>query len=79
MEERKGALTKEQENILDELLKFNNKALEAVDGAAISLIDNQGIDRIINMLKEKHPGAEEYIYQVVDLLFIGLQQLITEE
>ena len=76
MSERKGVLTPDQEKILDEVLVFNNKLLETVDGPAITLIDNQGLERLKNQLIEKYPGSEEILYQIIDLLFAGLSEII---
>ena len=70
--ERKGALTPDQEKILDELIKLKGVA-EALDGAAISLIDNQGIDRL---LAKASPEVKEIVYQVVDMIFDGLSTII---
>ena len=78
MEERKGILTPEQEKILDKVLVLNNKAAEALDGTAISLIDNQLIERLKIKLIDIHPDALEITYQMVDLIFAGIEQL-TEE
>ena len=75
MEERKGVLTPEQEKILDELLKFNNKLVEAVDGKAIQLIDNVGLE------KAKKEIPEEYlpfVYMIIDGLFDGLAEMAGE-
>jgi hypothetical protein len=74
MEERKGFLTPEQEKILDELIKLKGIA-EKVDGIAIQLIDNQGLERLKKTIEEKHPGAKELIYQVIDAIFLGLAEI----
>jgi hypothetical protein len=78
MNERKGFLTPEQEKILDGLITFKNGLAEKVDGVAIQLIDNQGLERIKKQLEEKHPGAIELVYQVVDALFEGLGEIVKE-
>ena len=74
MEERKGILTKEQEEILDKLIK-NSGLVEAVDGVAIKMIDNIAIEK----LKAKIP--EEYlpvVYQLIDEIFVTLAQTVNE-
>jgi len=74
METRKGILTPDQEKLLDKLIVFKNKGAEAIDGLAISLIDNQGIERLKVQLEEKLPGAsEQYLYPIVDSLFSQLE------
>lgn len=68
MEERKGFLTPEQEQKLDELIELKGIA-EAADGIMIKLADNQGLER----LKAKIPT--EYlpvVYEVVDEIFNSL-------
>ncbi len=73
---RKGILTPEQEKTLDGLLVLNNKAAEAVDGLAISLIDNQGIERLKEKMEANYPGAlEEYVYPIIDAIFDGLEKI----
>ena len=78
-EERKGALTKEQEKILDELIKFNNKIAESLDGPAITLIDNQGIERLLDKADEKNPDIRPVVYEVVDMIFAGLSEMTDKE
>lgn len=73
-ETRKGALTPEQEKILDDLIKAKGLA-EALDGPAISLIDNQGIDRL---LENANDEVKDVVYQVVDMIFAGLETLTQE-
>lgn len=69
MEERKGFLTPEQEKVLDELIELKGIA-EALDGPAISLIDNQGLER----LKEKLPVETlPVVYEVIDEIFKALE------
>lgn len=73
-EERKGAFTPEQEKILDDLINVPGIG-EAIDGPAISIIDNQGIDRL---LAKASPEAKDIVYQVVDMIMEGLATLVTE-
>ena len=72
--ERKGLFTPEGEKLLDKVAKFKNKALEAVDGPLISLIDNQGLERLKNEAEEKYPGVtENYLYPIADAIEAILQ------
>ena len=73
--ERKGAMTPEQEAILDKIIKLKGIA-EALDGPAISIIDNQGIDRL---LAKATPEVKDIVYQVVDMIFLGLSSILDQE
>lgn len=73
---RKGVLTPGQEKFGDDLW-VNKGIMEAVDGLAISIADNKGLqaakEAVIKKLGEDK--AEEYVtflYQVVDAIFVGL-------
>ena len=77
-EERKGALTPEQEKTLDKLIIIKNKAGEAVDGTVITLIDNLAIEGVLKAADKKDPEIRGYVYQVVDLIFAGLETLTKE-
>jgi len=77
-ETRKGVLTPEQELVLDKVLAFNNKLAESLDGPAIQLIDNQGLELLKQKLLVKYPDAEELLYQIVDVLMAGISELATE-
>lgn len=62
METRKGFLKPSQEEGLDTLIELKGIA-EAVDGAVIKLLDNQGLER----LKEKIPAdVLPVVYEVLD-------------
>jgi hypothetical protein len=74
-ETRKGLMTPDQEKILDKVIKFKNKLAEAADGPTIRVVDNQLFDRLMDKLKEKHPGAEEIVYEIVDVAFEALGPL----
>ena len=74
MEDRKGVMTPEQEKLLDELVELKGIA-EALDGPAISLIDNQGIERLMEKANQE---TKEIIYQVVDMIFEGLSSIIKQ-
>lgn len=78
MEPRKGILTPEQEETLEKVLKFNSKLAEVIDGPAIKLIDNQGIERVKAKLLENHPEAEESLYEIVDMLMAGIEEIVKE-
>jgi putative heme degradation protein len=77
-EERKGAMTPEQEKILDKLIVLKNKALEAVDGTVITLIDNLAIEAILDEADKKNPEIRGYVLQVVDVIFAGLETIVAE-
>jgi hypothetical protein len=65
---RKGVLTPQQEEQLDSLIKLDG-IMEALDGPAIKLADNKGIEA----LKSKIP--EDYlpvVYEIVDAIFLAL-------
>lgn len=79
MDTRKGFFTPEQEVVLDKVMVFKNKVAEAADGPAIQFVDNQLLDRLKAKLVEKYPGAEEIVYEVVDLLVASLGTLVEEE
>jgi len=76
---RKGFLTPEQEKITDELIELNGIA-EMLDGTAISLADNQGLERLKGTLVEKF-GEEVLpsIYEIVDAIFIPLKLIAEKE
>ena len=77
-EERKGAMTPDQEKILDKLIVLKNKALEAVDGTGITLIDNLAIEAILDEADKKNPEIRGYVLQVVDVIFEGLETIVSE-
>lgn len=68
MEERKGFLTPEQEQIVDDLIELKGIP-EALDGTAIKLADNQGLEK----LKAKIPvDLLPVVYEVIDEIFKSL-------
>ena len=71
MEERKGFLTPEQEQIVDDL--YEGKGIdEALDGPTIRLADNLGLQR----LKEKiPPEVLPFVYEIIDEVFNALKPL----
>jgi hypothetical protein len=65
MEERKGFLTPEQEQKLDELIVLKGIS-ETLDGTAIRLSDNL----LLEKLKAKIPVEQlPLVYQVIDEIF----------
>lgn len=71
MEDRKGVLTKEQEQILDDLIKLRGIP-EALDGVVIRIIDDKAIERLIAPLKSE---TKQLVYEVIDTIFEGLKAL----
>lgn len=69
MDTRKGFLTPEQEKKVDDLAVFQNKFAEALDGPAISMADNQGLERLKPAIIEKYPDALPMIYEIIDAIF----------
>ena len=68
MDERKGFLTPEQEQKVDELIELKGIS-EALDGAAIRLVDNL----ILEKLKAKIPiETLPIVYGVIDEIFNSL-------
>ena len=68
MEERKGFLTSEQEQVLDDLIELKGMA-ELIDGTVIKLTDNMGLEK----LKAKIPAdILPTVYAVVDEIFAQL-------
>jgi len=68
MEERKGFLTPEQEQQLDEVIVLKGIS-EALDGTGIRLADNLVLDK----LKEKIPAdVLPIVYEVIDEVFKSL-------
>jgi hypothetical protein len=66
MEERKGVFTPDQEQLLDDLKEWDNPLVEAADGMAIQVADNQILERIKNKFEAKHPGSTDLIYELTD-------------
>lgn len=71
MEERKGFLTPAQEKQLDALIKLDGIA-ESLDGPAISLADNQGLERLKSQITEKYPEMLPVIYEIIDTILGAL-------
>jgi len=77
-EQRKGALTPEQEDVLEKLIK-GSKWVELLDGPAIKLIDNQGIERVLDAADKKNPEIRQTVYEVVDMIMAGVEEFISDE
>lgn len=68
MSERKGVMTPEQEQQLDDIIELKG-IMETFDGPAIKIIDNQVIER----LKAKIPAEyHDDLYGIVDVIFGAL-------
>ena len=67
--ERKGFLTPEQEQMIDSWV-FEGGVADAIDGIALQLLDNQGLEK----LKEKVPeDVLPHVYEVIDELLPALE------
>jgi hypothetical protein len=71
---RKGFLTPEQEQKIDDLKEFSNRFAESLDGPAIRLADNQGLERLKPIINEKWPDVLPYIYEIVDGIMAALPE-----
>jgi hypothetical protein len=71
MEERKGFLTPEQEVKLDALIELKGIA-EALDGPAIKIGDNVGLQKLKEKLIAENPEILPIIYSVIDEIFAAL-------
>jgi len=68
MEERKGFFTSNQEKGIDNLIELKGVA-EAIDGAAIRMVDNIALEK----LKDKVPeDVLPIVYSVIDEIFLAL-------
>ena len=71
MEERKGFLTPEQEKKLDSLIELKGIA-EGIDGPAIKIADNIGLEKLKSKIMDENPELLAVIYQVIDEIFATL-------
>jgi len=71
MEERKGFLTPDQEKKLDALIELKG-ITEAIDGPAIKIADNVGLEKLKAKIAAENPELLDLIYQVVDEIFSAL-------
>jgi len=71
MEERIGFLTPEQEKKLDELIELKGIS-EALDGPAIKIADNVGLQKLKEKLLASQPDILPIIYQIIDEIFAAL-------
>jgi len=74
MEERKGFFTKEQEKQLDGLIELKGLA-ETVDGIAIRIADNAGLERLKSNIPE---DMLPIIYEVIDEIMNTLSAITKE-
>ena len=75
---RKGFLTPEQEKGVDKLIVLKGVA-EALDGPAISLVDNQVLDRAKVKIVEKFgEDVLPYVYTIIDEVLAVLLPQDTE-
>ena len=77
--ERRGLFTPDQEQTWDKLLKWKNPAVELIDGTAIKIIDNQGLERAKQTFLDKFPQAEEALYEIVDTLMEGVEAMAEQD
>lgn len=77
MEERKGFLTPEQEKKLDSLIELKGIS-EALDGPAIKIADNVGLEKLKVKLEAEAPEILPIIYQIIDEIFAALPDKISE-
>lgn len=68
MEERKGFLTPNQEKGVDELIILDG-IKEKLDGLAIKLVDNQGLERLKGQIPVE---VLPIVYEVIDELLLSL-------
>lgn len=77
MEERKGFLTPEQEKKLDALIELKG-IYEAMDGPAIKIADNVGLEKLKSKIVTDNPDVLPFIYQVVDEIMAALPEPAVE-
>lgn len=66
---REGFMLPKHEEKLDRLIKFKNPIAESLDGPAIRLADNQGLQRLKpQIIKQLGEGALPLFYQVIDTI-----------
>lgn len=70
--DRKGILTPEQENKVDELLKLKNPILEMVDGPIIRTVDNVFLEKLATYFENKYPEYAGYLYEGIDAVIAAL-------
>jgi len=67
MEDRKGFLTPEQEEKLDRVIELKG-IYEAMDGPAIRIADNKGLEALKKKIVEQYPAVLPIVYEVVDAI-----------
>jgi len=68
MDTRKGFLTPEQEQIADDVIELKG-IYEVVDGPAIRIADNVGLQKLKEKYLKEKPEALKYIYDFIDEVF----------
>lgn len=68
VDERKGILTPEQEDIVEKAVRFKNPVLELVDGPVIKTVDNVFLEKLMTFLEGKYPEYVPYIYEAIDVV-----------
>jgi len=71
MDERKGFLTPDQEKKLDKLIELKG-IYEAIDGPAIKIADNVGLEKLKTKLVAENPDILPIVYQVIDEIMAAL-------
>lgn len=67
-EERRGLFTEDQQNRIEKAVKAGK--FEAVDGIAINLIDNYGLEAAKQALLKKYPDLDmNDVYGITDTVF----------
>ena len=77
MEERKGFLTPEQEKKLDKLIELKG-IYEAIDGPAIKIADNVGLEKLKVKLTAENPDILPIIYQIIDEIMAALPDQVED-
>lgn len=70
-EDRRGFLTPEQEQKLDDLIVLKGIP-EVIDGIAIRMADNTGLEKLKAKLLAEKPELLPFIYEVIDEIFAAL-------
>jgi len=68
---RKGFLTPDQEKKLDTLIELKG-IYEAIDGPAIKISDNVGLEKLKAKLISESPDILPIVYQVIDEIMAAL-------
>lgn len=72
---REGFLTPEQEKTVDDLIELKGVP-EMLDGTAIKLADNKGLQALKPKIVDKWgEGVLDDVYEIIDMIFIPLKAL----